>query len=154
MILLTRPGRVSCAVIVAAPTLVAACAQHPSIHAHDAGHGHAHAPGHAFPLGSNEMVRTPIAAARGLEVSISDVIIPPNASEPWHHHPGEEYVEVIEVFAIHREEGQADIILEVGDTYVIRPEAHHSPIGGPNGARAIVFRVYVAGQPERIPACE
>jgi hypothetical protein len=27
----------------------------------------------------------------------------------------------------------------------------HSPRGGPEGGRAIVFRVHVAGQPERIP---
>ena len=33
---------------------------------------------------------------------------------------------------------------------VIAPEAVHAPIGGPGGARAIVFRVHVEGQPERI----
>jgi quercetin dioxygenase-like cupin family protein len=116
------------------------------------GHGHPH--GHAPPPGSNEMMRAPIQAAPGLEVIISDVVIPPHASVPWHYHPGEEFVYVIEGSAIHREENQPDIVLTSGDTYVIRPEARHSPVGGPTGARAVVFRVHVAGQPERILAGE
>ena len=40
------------------------------------------------------------------------------------------------------------VLLSSGD--VIEPEAIHAPRGGPDGARAIVFRVHVAGQPERI----
>lgn len=136
---------------IAAALLLAACAHDPG-HQHDPGHDHHHAEGHvhALPPGSNEMMRAPIQAAPGLEVIVSDVIIPPNASVPWHHHPGEEFVYVIEGSAIHREEGQADILLEAGDTYAIPPQARHSPVGGPQGARAIVFRVHVAGQPERI----
>ncbi len=137
--------------IVAGAALLTACAHGPrdQPHSHDH-HDHAAGHAHALPPGSNEMLRAAIQAADGLEVIISDVIIPPNASVPWHYHPGEEFVYVIEGSAIHREEGQADIVLSAGDTYVIRPEARHSPIGGPEGARAIVFRVHVAGQPERI----
>jgi quercetin dioxygenase-like cupin family protein len=121
--------------------------------------GHNHASGgqasvgaHALPPGSNEMLRSPIQAAPGLEVIISDVIIPPGAAVPRHYHPGEEFVYVIEGAAIHRQDGLADQVLEAGDSFVIAPQAVHSPVGGPDGARAIVFRVHVAGQPERIPA--
>lgn len=112
--------------------------------------GDRHTHGHALPPGSNQMLRAPIQAAPGLEVIISDVVIPPGASVPWHYHPGEEFVYVIEGSALHREAGQDDILLEAGDSYVIRPEARHSPVGGPEGARAVVFRVHVAGQAERI----
>ena len=101
--------------------------------------------------GSNEMLRAALEGAPELEVLISDVIIPPGAEVPRHYHPGEEFVYVIEGSAIHVEEGKPDIVTKAGDAMVITPEAVHSPRGGPDGARAIVFRVHVAGQPERIP---
>lgn len=102
------------------------------------------------PPGSNEMLRAPISNADGLEVLISDVVIPPNARVPRHYHPGEEFLYVISGSAIHVEEGRPDRELKAGDAYVIPPQAVHSPRGGPQGARAIVFRVHVADQPERI----
>lgn len=102
------------------------------------------------PPGSNEMLRGPITISDGLEVIISDVVIPPGAEVPRHYHPGEEFLYVIEGSAIHVEEGKPDQILSAGDSYVIPPEAEHAPRGGPNGARAIVFRVHKQGLPERI----
>lgn len=100
--------------------------------------------------GSNQMMRAPISNSDGLEVIISDVIIPPGATVPLHYHPGEEFLYVLEGSAIHREDGKPDQTLKAGDTYVIPPEAAHSPVGGPEGARAIVFRVHREGNPERI----
>lgn len=105
---------------------------------------------HAPPPGSNQMLRAPITIADGLEVIISDVVIPPNASVPRHYHPGEEFLYVIEGSAIHVEEGKPDRELKAGDAYAIPPRAEHAPRGGPEGARAIVFRVHVAGEEERI----
>lgn len=104
--------------------------------------------------GSNEMLRAPITAAPGLEVLISDVIIPPGQEVPRHYHPGEEFVYVIEGSAIHVEDGKDDRLTEAGEAMAIAPEAVHAPRGGPNGARAIVFRVQLEGQPERIPVLE
>ena len=101
--------------------------------------------------GSNEMLRANITAAPELEVLISDVIIPASATVPRHYHPGEEFIYVIEGSAIHVEEGKPDKLINSGDAMVIPPEAVHAPRGGPAGARAIVFRVHVDGQPERIP---
>ena len=100
--------------------------------------------------GSHEMLRAPITVSDGLEVLISDVVIPPNGTVPLHYHPGEEFLYIIEGSAIHRQDGIEDLPMKAGDTYVIPPEASHSPIGGPYGARAIVFRVHVKDQPERI----
>jgi quercetin dioxygenase-like cupin family protein len=102
------------------------------------------------PPGSNEILRSPLAGTPGVEVIISDVVIPPNAQVPRHYHPGEEFLYLIEGSAIHIEEGKPDLPMKVGDSYAIPPYAIHSPRGGPEGARAIVFRVHVAGQPERI----
>ena len=106
------------------------------------------------PPGSNEKLRSPLSALPGSEVIISDVVIPPNAQVARHYHPGEEFLYVIEGSAIHIEEGKPDRLLKAGDSYAIPPRAIHSPKGGPEGARAIVFRVHLAGQPERIDAPE
>ncbi|MBO9518014.1 MAG: cupin domain-containing protein [Porphyrobacter sp.] len=106
------------------------------------------------PPGSNEVLRSPISGIPGVEVIVSDVVIPPNAQVARHYHPGEEFLYLIEGTAIHVEEGKPDLPLKAGDTYVIPPRAIHAPKGGPEGARAIVFRVHTAGQPERIEAPE
>jgi len=101
------------------------------------------------PPGSNERLRSPIAALPGIEVIVSDVVIPPNATVPRHTHPGEEFVYVIEGSAIHVEQGKPDHLYKAGESFVIPPLAVHAPRGGPEGARAIVFRVHKAGEPER-----
>lgn len=106
------------------------------------------------PPGSNEVLRSPLSALAGAEVIVSDVVIPPNATVARHYHPGEEFLYLIEGTAIHVEEGKPDLPLKAGDSYTIPPRAIHAPRGGPEGARAIVFRVHVAGQPERIEAPE
>jgi len=101
--------------------------------------------------GSNLQLRAPITISEDLEVIISDVVIPAaNQSVPAHYHLGEEFIYVIEGSAIHREENKDEQILKAGDAYVISPKATHTPKGGPNGARAIVFRVHKKGQPERV----
>lgn len=102
------------------------------------------------PPGSNEMLRTNLTHDPHLEVIISDVVIPAGATVPQHFHPGEEFVYVIEGSAVHVEDGKPDQILSAGDSYVIPPDAIHAPRGGPDGARAIVFRVHRNGLPERI----
>ena len=104
------------------------------------------------PPGSNQMLRAPLSSVPGIEVIVSDVVIPPNGQVARHYHPGEEVLYLIEGSAIHVEEGKPDLPLKVGDTYVIPQRAIHAPKGGPDGARAIVFRVHIAGQPERIDA--
>jgi len=104
------------------------------------------------PPGSNEVLRSALAGTPGVEVIVSDVVIPPNGQVARHYHPGEEFLYLIEGTAIHIEEGKPDLPLKAGDSYAIPPRAIHSPRGGPEGTRAIVFRVHVAGQPERIEA--
>ena len=104
------------------------------------------------PPGSNEMLRSPVLSTPGIEEIVSDVVIPPNGQVARHYHPGEEFLYLIEGTAIHVEEGKADRPLKAGDSYAIPPRAIHAPKGGPDGARAIVFRVHLAGQPERIEA--
>lgn len=110
-----------------------------------------HEPAAAQPKpGSNTVLTAPLETADGLEVIISDVVIPANGSVPRHYHPGEEFVYVIEGAAVHVEDGQEDRVYSAGDAFVIRKGRVHAPRAGDRPARAIVFRVHVAGQPERI----
>jgi quercetin dioxygenase-like cupin family protein len=103
----------------------------------------------ALPPGSNEMLRAPIKLADGLEVIISDVIIPPNKTVPRHYHPGEEFVYIIEGSVVHVEAGKPEFILKAGDAVTIAPEVEHAPRGTKEGARAVVFRVHPKGTSER-----
>ena len=99
--------------------------------------------------GSNEVLKATLESVAGIEVVISDVVIPANAGVPRHFHPGEEFVYVIEGTATHVEDGADDRLYKAGDAFVIRKGKIHSPRGGAEGARAIVFRVHVEGEPER-----
>jgi quercetin dioxygenase-like cupin family protein len=134
------------AVIVAA---VASCARTEEAPA-DADDADAANPARKPPPGSNEVLRGSVAAAPGLEAIVADVVIPPNAAVPRHYHPGEEFLYIIEGSAIHVEEGKPDLVLNAGDAYLIPPRAVHAPRGGPEGARAIVFRIHVTGEEERV----
>jgi quercetin dioxygenase-like cupin family protein len=100
--------------------------------------------------GSNEVLKEKLDSAPGLEVVISDVVIPPGAQVPRHYHPGEEFLYLIEGTATHIEEGSENRELTPGDAMVIRMGKIHSPKAGPEGARAIVFRVHIEGEPERV----
>ncbi len=100
--------------------------------------------------GSNTVLQTPLALADGLEVIVSDVVIPPSSAVPRHCHPGQEILVLVEGTAVHVEHGKPDLPLVPGEAYAIPAGAIHAPRAGPDGARAIVFRVHVAGQPERV----
>ena len=101
--------------------------------------------------GSNEVLRTVVEVADDLEVVIADVYIPPNVKIPRHYHPGEEIIYVLAGSAVQVEEGKSDRLLQAGDAYVIPREVVHEPYGGPDGGRAIVFRLHVEGMEERCP---
>lgn len=103
-----------------------------------------------LPPGSNEMLRAPLTMANGLEVIVSDVIIPPNEATPRHYHPGEEFVYILEGSVVHIEEGKPEFVLRAGDAVTLAPEVEHAPRATEEGARVIAFRVHTEGQPERI----
>jgi len=102
------------------------------------------------PPGSNQVLRAPVTIADGLEVIISDVVIPANTTVPRHYHPGEEFMFVLDGSAIQVEEGKPEQLFTAGDAYVIPPHAIHEPRGGPTGGRAIVFRLHLEGKEERV----
>ena len=52
------------------------------------------------PPGPNEVLRSALAGTPGVEVIVSDVVIPPNGQVARHYHPGEEFLYLIEGTAI------------------------------------------------------
>ncbi|MGC6500984.1 MAG: cupin domain-containing protein [Henriciella sp.] len=102
------------------------------------------------PSANSERLQATISGAEGLEIRISDMVIPAGASVPRHFHPGDEFVYVIEGSTLYVEDGQPDQLFEAGQVLMIPQGAVHAPVGGPQGSRVIVFRVHPTGQPERI----
>lgn len=100
------------------------------------------------------VLQTEMALAEGLEVIVADVVIPPNSAVARHCHPGQEILVLVEGSAVHVEQGKPDLPLVPGEAYAIPAGAIHAPRAGPEGARAVVFRVHVAGQPERFAVPE
>jgi len=110
----------------------------------------AHEPHAEPPAGLKNVLTAPLETAEGLEVIVTDISLPPNTALPRHYHPGEEFVYVLEGSATHTQDGQADIVLRAGDAMRIPPGAVHAPFTMDEPMRAVVFRVHVEGQPERI----
>ena len=100
--------------------------------------------------GSHQKLREMVGVADGLEVIINDVVIPPDAELPRHYHPGEEYLYVIEGETFVLEDDKPEKLIRAGDAHGIPARLVHGARGGPQGARAIVFRVHIEGEPERI----
>lgn len=104
------------------------------------------------PPGANEIIRAPLSNATGLEAIVADVVIPANAALAAHSHPGQEFLYLIEGSTTLIEDGQAERVLKAGESYVIPAGTIHAAKSGPQGTRAIVFRVHAEGAPISIPA--
>ncbi len=102
------------------------------------------------PIKLENLLRTDLALAKDLEVIVSLVEIAPNLQLPKHHHPGEEFVYLLEGSATVWQKDKADTHLQAGDIYKIPLEQVHTAKTGDQSARALVFRVHRKGMPERI----
>lgn len=109
-------------VVAVVATVLAACSSEPAANA-------SCGPdiGKTVQPGSHTKLRAPVSLADGLEVIISDVVIPAGVAVPRHYHPGEEFLYVIEGSAMQVEDGKPDRLLSAGDAYVIPPEVIHAP---------------------------
>ncbi len=102
--------------------------------------------------GSNQVLMALPTSAEGVEVIVSDVVLPLHTQVPPHSHPGEGFVCILEGSAMHVEEGQEDRIYRAGEAFIIKPRKVHAPYSLGETTRAIVCRVHIEGQPIRIPA--
>ena len=98
------------------------------------------------------LLRTELQVAEGVEVIVSVIEIGPGFTLPKHYHPGEEFVYVLEGSAVLWQQGKPDVTLGAGEIYRIPLAQVHTAMTGASSAKAIVFRVHQKGEPERIPA--
>jgi len=100
--------------------------------------------------GSNQVLNADLETASGLEVIISDVVLPPNSALPKHYHPGEEFAYMIDGSLIFSQEDEPDLEIKAGEAASIRKERVHAVRTGDAPTRIIVFRVHPKGEPERV----
>jgi len=99
----------------------------------------------------DNLMRTELQVAEGIEVIVSVIEIGPQFTLPKHYHPGEEFVYLLEGSATVWQQGKPDVTLAAGEIYRIPLKQVHTALTGDNSARAIVFRVHEKGAPDRIP---
>jgi quercetin dioxygenase-like cupin family protein len=92
-------------------------------------------------------------SAAGREVVQARIDIAPGATAPWHRHPGEELIYIIEGTLEYQLEGQAPVRVKAGNVlFVPAGVAHkaHNP-GTVNGAELATY-VVEKGKPLLVPA--
>ena len=92
------------------------------------------------------------ALASDREVIMSRVELPPNTTLPMHRHPGEEFAYLLDGSITVTIEGKTETL----DTSGLNPfvgaipfRAAHTATSGERGARLLVVRVHIKGQPAR-----
>ena len=102
----------------------------------------------------NNLLSAELEGAKGTEVIVSHVTIPPNTTLPKHWHPGEEFAYVIEGSVTLWQKGKPDITGTAGDAMKVPLKQVHTAMTGSEGATLVVFRVHEKGQPERVMVTE
>jgi len=97
------------------------------------------------------LLRSELAGAEGLEVIVSRVTLPPHTALPKHWHPGEEFGYVLDGSMVLWQDGKEDIVGKKGDVMMVPLKQVHTAMTRDEGATVLVFRVHEVGQPERIP---
>ncbi|MHC5020453.1 MAG: cupin domain-containing protein [Planctomycetota bacterium] len=93
----------------------------------------------------------PVEFAENAEVVVSRVSVPAGKSLPLHYHPGQEFVYMLAGSGTLFQRDGDDVPLKAGDHFMVPFKAVHSFTAGADGARAVVVRVHLKGEPERVP---
>ena len=101
-------------------------------------------------VAAETLLREAIEGVPDKEVIVSRVSFPAHTQLPWHWHPGEEFIYVLEGSATIWQEGKEDISGGAGDLIKIPLKQVHTGMTGEEGVRVIVFRVHEEGKPERV----
>ena len=88
----------------------------------------------------------------GYETIIGIAEVAPNVLIGRHTHPGPESGYVIEGSITLLIDGQAPVMLQAGDSYMVPSRAIHDAQTGPDGAKVIATYIIEKGQPIASPA--
>lgn len=98
----------------------------------------------------NNLMTDDLQGAKGREVVVSRVTIPPHTTLPKHWHPGEEFAYVLEGSVTLWQEGKPDAHYRKGDVAKVPLKQVHTGITTGDGVELLVFRVHEKGQPQRV----
>ena len=91
-----------------------------------------------------------LQVARGKDVIVDRVTLPPNTVLPKRWHPGEMFVYVIDGSVILSPNGQGDVLGTKGEVVEVPFRQVYSARTDNEGAQLLIFRVHVANQPVRV----
>ncbi|WP_425043076.1 cupin domain-containing protein [Primorskyibacter sp. S87] len=92
---------------------------------------------------------TALESAEGLEVIVSQVVLPPNVTLPLHWHPGEEIAYILQGSVTLILQGEPEQEYSVGEVGIVPLKKEHTARSGKDGATILVFRVHEEGEPGR-----
>ncbi len=96
------------------------------------------------------LLQSELTGVTGREVAVAHVTVLPNATLPWHWHPGEEFAYMLEGSITLTLKDQPAVVYTKGDAAKVPYKHVHKAVAGEHGAEILVFRVNELGQPERI----
>lgn len=99
---------------------------------------------------AKELLKSQLEIWEDGEVIISYVEVPAGYELKKHYHPGEEFAYVIEGSGTAWFEDMPDVVVNKGEIVKIPLKAVHTMIPGPDGIKALIFRVHKKGEPLRI----
>jgi quercetin dioxygenase-like cupin family protein len=85
------------------------------------------------------------------KVLASRVTLPPNTILPFHHHPVEEFLYILEGEATVRFKDGGDKALKAGALFVIPAGRVHTAVLGDTEAVALIYRIHPNGEPVAVP---
>jgi quercetin dioxygenase-like cupin family protein len=99
---------------------------------------------------SEEFFRSQLAEelAPGREVIVKLQTIPPNSTLDWHRHPGEAFHYYMAGEVTIEREGMESIVGTPGNVGHVPYRKLHRAVAGEKGAKVLIFRVHVEGEPE------
>lgn len=97
-----------------------------------------------------DLMTSVLEGSNGLEVIVSQVVLPPNVSLPKHWHPGEEFAYVVRGSITLFLEGKGEKVFSAGEVGKVPLKHIHSARSGSKGVTVLVFRVHEQGKPGRV----
>lgn len=105
------------------------------------------------PVKRTPLFKTDLAGMAGKEGLLIHVELAPGAAAGKHHHPGHEFIYVLEGSGSWEEEGKPPLILKAGDTRYLAPKQVHDVKNNSRTAalKLLDFVIHEKGQPVAVP---
>ena len=99
---------------------------------------------------AKELLKSQLEICEDAEIIVSYIEAPAGYELKKHYHPGEEFAYVLEGSGTAWFEDMPEVVTKKGDIVRIPLGAVHTMIPGPDGIKALVFRIHKKGEPIRV----